>query len=84
MKTTISFLAAFALCAVCAVNSARALYAVSFRGEWPKSWPTELEPLRKQARTLVGPEVLQQHYEIPFTKREEFESAWPQTAISLI
>ena len=41
------------------------------------SWPAELEPIRKQARTLVGPEILNRHYQIPFTKREEFEAAWP-------
>ena len=59
-----------------ALVPAYALYSVSNRGEWPKSWPRELEPLRKQARTLVGPEVAQRHYAIPFTKREEFASAW--------
>jgi hypothetical protein len=52
-------------------------YSVSDQGTWPKSWPKELEPLRKQARTLVGPKVEYRNYAIPFTKREEFESAWP-------
>jgi len=47
------------------------------KGAWPDSWPKELEPYRKQARTLEGPEVLLRHYQIPFTKREEFEKAWP-------
>ena len=51
-------------------------YLVHDTGTWPKDWPKELEPLRKQSRTLVGPEVLQRHYAIRFTKREEFESAW--------
>jgi hypothetical protein len=74
MKRTFALVAAFAFCAV---SSVYALYSVSNRGEWPKSWPKELEPLRKQARTLVGPVALQRHYAIPFTKREEFESAWP-------
>jgi hypothetical protein len=37
-----------------------------------------LEPLRKQARTYEGPRVLYRIYLIPFTKREEFEAAWPQ------
>jgi hypothetical protein len=61
-----------------AVSSAvYAIYEVSDQGTWPKTWPKELEPLRKQARTLVGPMVAQSHYQIPFTKREEFESAWP-------
>ena len=47
------------------------------KGDWPGSWPKELEPLRKQSRTLVGPMVEYRHYAIPFTKREEFEAAWP-------
>ena len=74
MKKTITLLAALAFCAV---SSVYALYSVSDRGEWPKSWPKELDPLRKQARTFVGPTVLLRHYAIPFVKREEFESAWP-------
>ena len=64
--------------AVCAVGStASALYSVSDTGTWPKSWPAELEPLRKHSRTLEGPEELNLHYAIRFTKREEFEAAWP-------
>ena len=79
MKRRIAFLAAmfFAAIAFCAVGSVYALYAVRNEGTWPKSWPKELEPLRKQSRTLVGPTVEYRHYAIPFTKREEFESAWP-------
>lgn len=75
MKRTIAFLAAVALCAVC--SAAYALYAVTDTGTWPKNWPAELEPLRKQSRTLVGPMAPQRHYAIRFTKREEFESTWP-------
>jgi hypothetical protein len=75
MKRTIAFLAAAACFAV--PSSAYALYTVSFTGDWPKSWPAELEPLRKQSRTLVGPEGENRHYAIPFSKREEFEAAWP-------
>jgi hypothetical protein len=75
MKRTTAFLAVIAFCAVC--SSAFALYSVSEKGEWPKSWPAELEPLRKQSRTLVGPEVENRHFAISFTKREEFEAAWP-------
>lgn len=61
---------------LCTVGSA---YAISFGGPggtWPKTWPQELEPLRKQAWTW-------EHgfggmsYDIPFASREEFESAWP-------
>ena len=74
MKRTTAFLAAIAFCAVCSVY---ADYRVTGKGTWPKSWPKELAPLRKQARTLEGPLAPHLHYPIPFTKREEFESAWP-------
>jgi hypothetical protein len=55
-------------------------------GVWPKNWPKELEPLRKQSRQLVfggvsRPDAPITHncsrFEIPFTAREQFESAWP-------
>ena len=75
MKRAIAVLTAIALFVVC--SSAFGLYSVSDTGTWPKSWPKELEPLRKQSRTLVGPLVLQRHHAIRFTKREEFEAAWP-------
>jgi hypothetical protein len=58
-------------------SSAYADYVVTDNGTWPKSWPVELEPLRKSARTLEGPLQLLLHHAIPFTKRDEFESAWP-------
>jgi len=79
MKRRIAFLAVTSLAAIalCKVGPAYALYTVSFKGEWPESWPKELEPLRKHSSTLVGPVVEYRHYAIPFTKREEFESAWP-------
>jgi len=75
MKSTTTFLAAMALLAAC--SAVYAEYSVADRGEWPASWPKELEPLRKEARTLVGPMAENRHYLIPFTKREEFEAAWP-------
>ena len=74
MKRAIVFLAAIAFCAVPSVN---ADYGVTGKGTWPKSWPQELEPLRKQAQTYEGPLDPFLHYLIPFTKREEFEAAWP-------
>jgi hypothetical protein len=49
---------------------------VSKEGAWPKSWPKELEPLRNQSRTLTHSNN-GHTYEIPFTNRKEFESAWP-------
>lgn len=75
MKTTIALLAAAAVFAAC--STAYALYEVTNTGTWPKSWPAELEPLRKQSRTLVGPMAPHRHYAIRFTRREEFESAFP-------
>jgi hypothetical protein len=70
---------AFALVVAVGVVGATAYadYAASDTGTWPKSWPVELEPLRKQSRTLEGPLVLNLHYAIPFATREEFEAAWP-------
>ena len=46
-------------------------------GKWPKTWPRELEPLRRQASTWVGGVAMNTRHEIPFTNRESFESAWP-------
>src|SRR5207247_5732896 len=74
MRRTIAFVSAVAFCAV---SSVHADYAVTGNGTWPKNWPKELEPLRKQASTFEGPLAAHQHYAIPFTKREQFESAWP-------
>ncbi len=75
MKRTTALLGAITFFAIS--SAAYALYGFSNEGTWPKSWPKELEPLRKQSRTLVGPHAPFEHYQIPFTKREEFESAWP-------
>jgi hypothetical protein len=61
----------------CVVGPAFAEYSVSDRGDWPKSWPKQLEPLRNQSRTFVGPMVEYQWFAIPFTNREKFEAAWP-------
>jgi hypothetical protein len=74
VKNAKAFVAAIVLCAA---GSVFADYTVIDKGTWPQSWPQELEPLRKQAKTLEGPLAANQHYAIPFTKREEFESAWP-------
>ena len=75
MKRNLALLAAIACFALC--FAARADYSFWERGAWPESWPKELEPLRKQSRTMEGPRVLYRHYMIPFTKREDFEAAWP-------
>jgi hypothetical protein len=74
MKKRALLLTALLVAVVC---PAYALYSVSPRGEWPADWPKELEPLRAQSRTLVGPSVEARHYAITFATREEFEAAWP-------
>jgi hypothetical protein len=74
MKTSTASLAVIGLCVVCTL---RGEYAVSDTGDWPDSWPKELEPLRKQAQTYEGPLDADRRYLIPFTKREDFEAAWP-------
>ncbi|MEO7299676.1 MAG: hypothetical protein ABI042_14000 [Verrucomicrobiota bacterium] len=57
---------------------AEAMVSTREQGIWPEDWPKELEPLRKQARSiLVGTGIQQNIYEIRFTSREEFERAWP-------
>ena len=75
MQRATIFLAAVVLGAV--TSAAYALYSVSNDGRWPQSWPQELEPLRKQAHSFVGPQTAHQHHAITFTKREEMEAAWP-------
>ena len=75
MNRTIPLLAAIAVFWACPLY---ADYSVENRGAWPADWPRELEPLRKQSRTFEGPLQPMLHYAIPFTKREEFESVWPQ------
>ncbi|HLJ55486.1 MAG TPA: hypothetical protein VKT77_10645 [Chthonomonadaceae bacterium] len=75
MKRSVCLLAAFVCCVI---GPAYALYSVADHGLWPKSWPRAMEPLRIQARTLVGPEVESRHYAIRFTKREQFDAVWPE------
>jgi hypothetical protein len=74
MKRTIAVLAGIALCGL---SYAYSSYEISNKGTWPKSWPQELEQLRKQSRTITGGLANLTHYEIPFDKADDFESAWP-------
>jgi hypothetical protein len=60
-----------------ACAAALAIDVIVDRGTWPDTWPKELEPLRERAMTIRGGAVDTTTYEIPFTKREEFEAAWP-------
>ena len=75
MKSTAVSLAATAVCAVCC--TAYALYEVSDTGDWPDSWPDELEPLREHSLTFVGPHFDYQHFAMRFDDRDTFEAAWP-------
>lgn len=75
MKKIVGSIVALALFAV--VSTAFGLYSVSDTGTWPKEWPGELEALRTQSRTLVGPTFAARHFAIRFENRDEFEAAWP-------
>jgi hypothetical protein len=74
MKRVLAFVAVIILGLV---GSVSAEYMIDDKGTWPQSWPGELEPLRKQSRTFEGGLVNAASHYVPFTKREEFESAWP-------
>jgi len=76
MKRTTAFLAVIAFCAMCC-STAYAVWDVSDEGTWPESWPKELEPLRKQSRSLIGGEANLIRHEITFINQKEFEAAWP-------
>src|SRR5687768_13228127 len=79
MNRTFVCLAAIVVLCCCFAfyKAAYADYSVTDSGTWPATWPKELEPLRKQARTLEGPTVMYQHFAVRFTTREQFEAAWP-------
>jgi hypothetical protein len=65
MNRTITVVAAIVFLSPCPLY---ALYTVEDRGSWPESWPKELEGLREQSQTLVGPLEPLVHYAIPFLK----------------
>ena len=55
-----------------------AMVSISNKGTWPDSWPKELERYRDQAKTHgVAHGISENVHEISFTKRDEFEKAWP-------
>jgi hypothetical protein len=56
---------------------AHADYVAMEEGKWPEHWPMQFDAFRKQARTLEGGELNAVFYELPLTKREDFESLWP-------
>ena len=65
------------LALLAAGSTAFGLYSVSDTGTWSKNWPRELETLRAQSRTLVGPTLAARHFAMRFQDRDEFEAAWP-------
>jgi hypothetical protein len=49
-------------------------------GDWPESWPKELDPLRDRSNTIIGglfTEPKQDYYDIPLESLSEFEQYWP-------
>src|SRR5712672_3132907 len=57
---------------------ASAMFSTEERGQWPATWPKELEPFRSHARTIEEASGTQENiYEIRFESREEFERVWP-------
>lgn len=75
MNKAAAAVVALACSAVC--SPGYAAWSVADNGTWPESWPKEMEPLRKQSRSLTGGLVNMTYYEIPFTDREQFEAVWP-------
>ncbi len=65
------------LVATCIVSPTFALSVGGPGGQWPKDWPKELEPFRKQAWTWQRGLISQIAYAIPFDTRESFEAVWP-------
>jgi hypothetical protein len=58
--------------------AAFAIATIDETGMWPQSWPKELEPLRKDARTIrIATMIHEDVYEIHFKDRETFERSWP-------
>ena len=57
---------------------ASALVMTDQQGRWPADWPKSLEGLRGHARTIqIATGTQENVYEITFSNRAEFESAWP-------
>ncbi len=66
-----------ALLAVVA-REAKSLLETDTEGDWPSTWPKELEPLRKTSWTVgIATGNHEIEYGIPFTDRQTFESTWP-------
>ena len=86
-RFTFVFVASIVFCTVGSVYAMDFGAPCSWGSHWPKNWPKELEPLRKQAwhwvdgslRPANAPPAthLSSRYDIPFADREAFESAWP-------
>ena len=68
----------FAVITILASSFCFGIVIESTTGRWPDSWPKELEPYRRQAKTLEMTIPYSENvYEIRFENREEFEKLWP-------
>ncbi len=66
------------LFAVLLPASLTAMVSESSRGDWPKSWPKQLEAFRVQARTVGVHNGTQENiYIITFNNRADFARIWP-------
>ena len=71
MKTSLLILAITAV-------TASGLSIPHNRGEWPESWPKELEALRERAKTTEWATGSQEDsHQISFESRDDFEKYWP-------
>ena len=77
MNRTTALIAAIALYAA---GCAYALFTVSMKGEWPATWPKELEPLRKQALLegldAIGATLKNAAAIAAFQQRQRAERPW--------
>jgi len=74
-KTTVALVL---LSVMCFSSPTLGIIGVSDFGSWPEDWPKELEPLRKQARTIdVAIGIQESIYAIRFSDRATFERCWP-------
>jgi hypothetical protein len=78
MTRAIGLAVAVTMAALFPLTACFGLAREATEGEWPKSWPQELEGLRKQSRTIsIASGIQEEIYEIGFSDRETFERLWP-------
>lgn len=78
LKPTVTICVFSVVCTFLYSTLVSALVGIRPEGNWPESWPKELEPYRKQAQTFeVAHGTQETVYEIRFKDRKEFEGIWP-------